>query len=140
MEDTEMEDTEDGTGQPLCPINDLVDPFADFDAYEYLSMADDEDLEDLEAIRIIFSQNKRSRSIKFKHDRKDWDSHVRMLLATNEFENRFRMSKDHFDILLEAIREGITVVLTLDELYGRKRSYISRDSHGHGFTIPWTWQ
>ena len=87
MEDTEIEDTEDGTGQPLCPINDLVDPFADFDAYEYLSMADDEDLEDLEAIRILFSQNKRSRSIKFKHDRKDWDSHVRMLLATNEFDN-----------------------------------------------------
>jgi len=72
-------------------------------------MADDEDLEDLEAICILFSQNKRRRSIKFKHDRKDWDSHVRMLLTTNKFDNCFCMSKDHFDFLLEAIREGITV-------------------------------
>ena len=102
-----MEDTEAETGPPL--YDSLVDTFDDFDGYDHIAMMDEDDLDDLEAIRLIFSQNKKKRGLKFRYRRCNWESHIQMLTATNGFENRFRMPKDNFNYLLEAIRECITV-------------------------------
>ncbi len=79
---------------------------APFDPYEELQ---NEDFEDLEDMRLILNKSKMARRIKFQHRRIDWDYHREMLEYTNEFENRFRMKPHHFDTLLEALREPLTV-------------------------------
>ena len=94
-------------GPPL--YDSLMDAFDDFNGYDHIAMMDEDDLDDLEAIRLIFSQNKKRRGLKFRYRRCDWESHIQMLIATNGFENRFRMPKDHFDYLLEANRKCTTV-------------------------------
>ena len=66
-------------------------------------------MEDLHALCLIFGQNKRMRAAKYMYKRKNWADHVNQLLETDEFENRFRMPKEHFDHLLEQVRECITV-------------------------------
>ena len=58
---------------------------------------------------MFFSQNKKKRAAKIIHERKDWYGHADQLIQTNEFINRFRMPKDHFESLLDAIRDAITV-------------------------------
>ena len=75
-----MEDTEAGTGPPL--YDSLVDTFDDFDGYDHIAMMDEDDLDDLEAIRLIFSQNKKKRGLKFRYRRCDWESHIQTLTAT----------------------------------------------------------
>ena len=91
-----MEDTKDGVGLPLYSVDGLEDMLEDFNAYEYISTMGGGDLDDLEAIRIIFSQSKKRRSTKCMHDRLDWDGHVKMLLATKAFENCFHTAKESF--------------------------------------------
>ena len=108
-EDDAMEDAEGGLVPQLQPISDLTDILENFDAYSRMEIMDDSDWEDLEAIRLIFEMNRRKRAAKYKHDRKDWYEHADMLEQTGEFENRFRMSRDHFNILLDAIKDAITV-------------------------------
>ena len=84
LHDDEDDDMEDGTGRPL--VDSLMDAFDNFNGYDHMAMMDEEDLDDLEAIRLIFFQNKRKRGTKFMHSRCDWESHIHMLIATNEFE------------------------------------------------------
>ena len=89
--------------------NHLIDGLDDFDGYAHLDSLEEEDIEDIAEVQAILSTNKRQRSIKYRHERKDWAEHVEMLLQTDQFENRFRMPKAHFEYLLEAIRGAITV-------------------------------
>ena len=91
-------------------IFNLFDEMFDgLNAYEIMEVMDDEDWSDLSAIRLMFARNKRLRKLKFMHERTDWDGHVAMLIYTNKFENRFRMTPEHFEYLLNAIRDAITV-------------------------------
>ena len=87
-------------------FNELFDGL---NAYEIMELMDDEDWNDLSAIQQMFARNKRLRKVKFMHQRTDWDRHVEMLEYTNKFENRFRMKRHHFEYLLDAVRDAITV-------------------------------
>ncbi len=53
--------------------------------------SDDDDLMDLEDLRLVFSSRKKMRSIKYDHTRINWDEHIDRLVMTNKFEQRFRM-------------------------------------------------
>ena len=81
-----------------------------FDPYE--CSENDEDYEELQELQLILGRMRKEKNIrcpKFQHRRVDWDYHREMLIYTNEFENRFRMAPDHFDKLLEELREPLTV-------------------------------
>ena len=77
-----------------------------FNPYEQI---ENEDYDDLEELRLLFRRRKQSRKIKCQHQRKDWQTHREDLIYTNEWESRFRMSPEHFDVLLEELREALTV-------------------------------
>jgi len=107
-----MMDTEEESAPPLDPVDDLEDLLDDFDAYLHLKTMSDDDWDDLEAIRFIFSQNKKKRAAKFMYEWKewkDWYGHADQLIQAHGFINRFRIPKDHFESLLDAIRYAITV-------------------------------
>ena len=70
---------------------------------------DDDDWADIADIQAIFSRNRNSRKVKVQHDRKDWNHHLTTLLAIGKFEQHFRMPHHHFDYLLNAVRDAITV-------------------------------
>lgn len=94
--------------------DESVDGLADEDGidniYNPYLLFDGEFDEDLEDIRIIFRHRRDNRrAVKFWHERKIWHEHVDMLLYTNQFEQRFRMEKWQFDVLLSALEECITV-------------------------------
>ena len=88
---------------------DLDDGCNHVNPYLEMESMSDEDWDDLEDIRIILEFNKQQRSIKYRHDRKDWQKHVEMLVATKEFHNRFRMNRDEFEYLFDALEDAITV-------------------------------
>jgi hypothetical protein len=72
----------------------------------------DDDLwsDNMEEMRFIFSRRKQTRSIKYKHQRINWDDYVEKIIYTNKFEQRFRMPLSAFHYLLEELRESITVL------------------------------
>ena len=71
---------------------------------------DEGDFDDIEALTMIFDQHKRKRVIKEVYEKKkEWDGHGDHLIRTNRFKNCFRMHPDHFNILLDNIRDAITV-------------------------------
>src|SRR5210317_1190218 len=94
-DDMDDEDDDDGLGPDY-----RMDPYEDLE---------DEDLEDLNDIRIIMAEDRKTRRVKWQHRRADWDYHRDMLSYTEQFENRFRMEEDHFDRLLEVLRTPLTV-------------------------------
>ena len=106
--DNDSDLMEDGGTSRLDDDEDK-DGYIPFDPYSTMDVMTDEDMEDIEDMRTIFNLNKEMRSIKYKHERKDWASHLDMLLKTKGFEQRFRMSHDDFEFLLEALGEAITV-------------------------------
>jgi hypothetical protein len=63
----------------------------------------------MEEMKFIFSRRKQARSIKYKHQRINWDDHVEKLIYINKFEQRFRMPLSAFNYFLEELRESITV-------------------------------
>ena len=71
--------------------------------------SDDDDLMDLEDLRLMFSSRKKTRSIKYDHTRINWDEHIDRLVSTNKFEQRFRMPLSSFHYLIEELREPLTV-------------------------------
>jgi len=95
----------------LRPVVDdsLEHILENFDAYHEMRLMNEEDWDDLDAVRLVFEQNRRKRKAKHRHDRKQWDSHEDMLLQTDAFDQRFRMPEEHFYPLLDAIRDAITV-------------------------------
>jgi len=95
----------------LRPVVDdsLEHILENFDAYHEMRLMNEEDWDDLDAVRLVFEQNRRKRKAKHRHDRKQWDAHEDMLLQTDAFDQRFRMPEEHFYPLLDAIRDAITV-------------------------------
>ena len=71
----------------------------------------DDDLwsDNMEEMRFIFSRRKQTRSIKYKHQRINWDDYVEKIIYTNKFEQRFRMPLSAFHYLLKELLESITV-------------------------------
>ena len=89
---------ENGSAPPLATrYNEDDDDYESFDPYATMDAMDEEDWNDMEDVRVILEMNKHARAIKYMHDRKDWSRHVEMLLATNEFDQRFRMNIDEFN-------------------------------------------
>ena len=72
---------------------------------------DDEDsyLDDIIDIQLIFEASKKKRLIKYRHTQMNWTEHVEMLNYISDFEGTYRMSEHSFNILLEGIREDITL-------------------------------
>ena len=68
----------------------------------------EDDLTNLTLLLAVFGTKKRLRGIKYRHTRKNWEEYADMLNQTNEFDNRFQMSRDHSDNLLDNIRDAIT--------------------------------
>ena len=60
--------------------------FNDFDD------SDDEDEESLHEILVVFGLNKAMKSIKYKHQRLNWDEHIRRLQHTKTFRSRYHMT------------------------------------------------
>ena len=85
------------------------DEFDGFNAYEFFNTMEEDDLADIAFLLQALGPKTRQRGIKFKHTRKSWEEYSYMLVETKEFEDRFHMSKDHFDYLLENLRDAITV-------------------------------
>lgn len=113
--DVEMMEMEAGGGVPPAePAHDLDgDEISEsFDPYSVLNDMSDEDLEDLEEIKLIMSQKTQERRFKWYYERKNWHNYTEGLIYTNEFENRYRMEVDEFDHLMEGLRDAITVNYT----------------------------
>ena len=81
-------------------------PEDDFDPYDCV---EDEDLADLEDLRVLIGERKQIRRVKWQHRRVDWPYHRKMLVYTKEFENRFRMKEHHFDALLHELGDSLIV-------------------------------
>lgn len=109
VDDEDYDDMEGGNAPPINPRSDLDDGYEHLDPYAAFSELGEEDLDDLQDIQLMLSLNKERRSIKYKHERKMWSKHVEMLVATKEFDNRFRMNLDEFEYLLDEIEDAITV-------------------------------
>ena len=69
---------------------------------------DDDTWEILDALRILLKEKKKRRQ-KHHLPRKDTDRQSYNLLASKLFDVRFRMPKEHFDYLVDALRSDITV-------------------------------
>jgi hypothetical protein len=67
--------------------------------------SDDDDLMDLEDLRLMFISRKKTRSIKYDHTRINWDEHIDRLVSTNKFEQRFRMPLSSFYYLIEELHD-----------------------------------
>jgi hypothetical protein len=83
MDDYTQWNNEWGSWDPYVPIMSEIDKDID---------------EILMVYGLIFGENRRQRKIKFQHTHVDWEYHVKMLEHTNEFEQRFWMSWQIFDI------------------------------------------
>ena len=102
-------DDDDASHPSVFELGNDDDIFENFDPYHELAQMDDDDLEDLVAINSVFDQLRRQCKIKYRHHRKCWQEHRDMLIETDQFANRFRMPPEHWDYLLEGIRDAITV-------------------------------
>ncbi len=71
--------------------------------------SDDDNLMDLEDLRLMFSSRKKTRSIKYDHMRINWDEHIDRLVLTNKFEQRFRSPLSSFHYLIEELQEQLIV-------------------------------
>ena len=85
-------DEEKGDDVPslVHPVRDDLDDetedlLSNIDAYHELRNMEEEDLEDLSAIRLLFSKNHRQCKIKFYYNRMNWNDHVKMLERTGSF-------------------------------------------------------
>jgi len=97
-----------------------------WDPYTTIMSKIDGDLDDFLTIsHLLFRENRRLRRIKYQHIRVDWEQHVNMLEYTNEFEQRFRMSRGMFDDLVEELRVPLTVSVahSLSSTSGNKPIY-----------------
>ena len=57
----------------------------------------------------IFHLNRQKRRIKFKHTRLNWNQHVKKLRHTKTFYNRYHMTEESFNKLVNILREDVTV-------------------------------
>ena len=57
----------------------------------------------------IFHLNRQKRRIKFKHTRLNWNQHVKKLKHTKTFYNRYHMTEESFNKLVNILREDVTV-------------------------------
>jgi len=71
--------------------------------------SEDEDVECLNEIIMIFGLNKAVKSIKYKHRRLNWDEHVQKLQHTKQFHSRYHMTLPSFNKLVELLRPSIVV-------------------------------
>jgi hypothetical protein len=74
-----------------------------------ISGIDDDIHEVLMILHLLLGENCHLKIIKFWHLRVDWEYHINMLEYTNEFEQRFRMSRSMFDDLVEELWVPLTV-------------------------------
>ena len=77
-------------------------------------MEEDEDEEDdsyLIMLNILYLRLKDKRSIKYKHNRINWNEHVEMLHHTGEleFQRRYHMTEESFNKLVEMLREDLMI-------------------------------
>lgn len=81
-----------------------------FNGYAALAKLTEEDWGDLHDIQAIARHNKEQwRKSKSRYKRKDWGGYEEQLVETSNFHNRHRMSKEHFDYLVNNIQDCITV-------------------------------
>jgi hypothetical protein len=81
-----------------------------FNGYAALANLDEEEWEDLHDIQTIARQHdEKWRKQKLWYQRKEWDKYEDLLVNNANFYGRFRMSKKHFDYLVDNIRDCITV-------------------------------
>ncbi len=81
-----------------------------FNGYAALAELEEEDWGDLLDIQEIASQHgEKWRKGKLRYPRKDWNEYEDLLVSNANFYIRFRMSKKHFDYLVDDIRDCITV-------------------------------
>ena len=88
------------------------DEFAAF--IEEMEEDEDEDEEDdsyLVMLNVLYLRLKDKRSIKYKHNRINWNEHVEMLHHTGEFEfqRRYHMTEESFNKLVEMLREDLMI-------------------------------
>jgi hypothetical protein len=68
-----------------------------------------EDDESLYEILVIFGLNKAKKSIKYKHERLDWEGHAHRLQYIKTFASRYHVTLPTFNMLVELLRPSITV-------------------------------
>ena len=98
---TYMDDIEEEQTPPLYLIDGLKELFGSFDAHDCLVMMEEEDLEAIEALSMIFNQNSGKLSIKEIYEGKNGTAIA--IISLNHFQNCFCMPPDHFDIFLDYI-------------------------------------
>ena len=88
--------------------------FHGFSDEQIAAMLDDdrEDWDDLNDLRLILNHRKRLRKVRWQHIRKDLTYLQSMLSHTNEFSKLYRMEEEHYEYLLDHLRDD----LAIDEL------------------------
>ena len=119
LEDGEEQDTLDDIAGNNNTSNNNNNDVADdgdsmsdssFNGYDALAKLSEEDWDDLHDIEAIARHNEEQwRKGKSFYNRKDWGGYKELLVETSNFYVRFRMSKEHFDYLVDNIRACITV-------------------------------
>ena len=95
--------------EEVIRINLLGDMFGHLSAYQIIEIMGSDDWEDLVAIRMMFG-DARKRKHKLERVRMNWADHVRVCNhETNGWMRRYRMVGAHFNYLLRAVEDAITV-------------------------------
>jgi hypothetical protein len=112
---------DDNNNDDVAPGNDADDNSGDdatsssissssFNGYAVLAELNEEDWDDIYDIQAIAVQiDEKWRKEKLRYPRKDWNEYEDLLVSNANFYIRFRMSKKHFDYLVDDIRDCITV-------------------------------
>ena len=108
-------DSGDATTAAANKTTNLTDgPLDDFNGYRVLEMMEEEDWTGLADVQLLLLTTesklvKRQKQVKEKYDRVDWDRHTEQLIKTKRFHKQYRMPKHHFDYLVDALRDCLTV-------------------------------
>ena len=73
--------------------------------YKLSKIIDDDDEDELHFALLVSGQ--KQRRVKWKHQRIDWDIHLKMLRHTGGFQSRYHMTESTFNKLVDILREAL---------------------------------
>ena len=82
----------------LRPVVDdsLEHILKNFNAYHKMWLMNEDDWDNLDAVRLVFEPNQHKRNVKLMHERKGWDTHKNMLLQMDVFGPAFPDARGSF--------------------------------------------
>ena len=90
----------------IVNVDEEYDEDGDLDEIHHDEIEGDNDFFEFQ---LIFDIIRSQRSIKYQHGQMNWANHLQMLRHVNDFDGTYSMCEHAFNVLLEGIRDEITV-------------------------------